>query len=31
MFDSKEVFVKEFQNIMGERLLKKDSEFDREV
>ncbi|KAI9701929.1 MAG: hypothetical protein M1836_001273 [Candelina mexicana] len=31
MFDSKDVFVKEFQNIMGERLLKRESDFDREI
>ena len=31
LFDSKDVFVKEFQNIMGERLLKKDFDLDKEV
>ena len=31
IFESKDIFVKEFQNIMGERLLKKDFEFDKEV
>ena len=31
LFESKDVFVKEFQNIMGERLLKKDFDYDREV
>ena len=31
LFDSKDIFVKEFQNIMGERLLKKDFEIDREI
>lgn len=31
LFDSKDVFVKEFQNIMGERLLKKDFDKVKEV
>ncbi|KAI9834999.1 MAG: hypothetical protein M1819_002722 [Sarea resinae] len=31
LFESKDVFVKEFQNIMGERLLKKDFSFDKEI
>ena len=31
LFESKDIFVKEFQNILGERLLKADLEFDREV
>ena len=31
LFESKEVFVKEFQNILGERLLQKEYEFDREI
>ena len=31
LFDSKDVFVKEFQNILGERLLKKEYDFDREI
>jgi hypothetical protein len=31
LYDSKDVFVKEFQNIMGDRLLKKDFDFDKEV
>ena len=31
LFESKDVFVKEFQNILGERLLKKEFEFDREI
>ena len=31
LFDSKDVFVKEFQNILGERLLQKEYEFDREI
>ncbi|KAK4690549.1 anaphase-promoting complex subunit 2, partial [Lecanoromycetidae sp. Uapishka_2] len=31
MFESKDIFVKEFQNILGERLLKKEYEFDREI
>lgn len=31
LFDSKDVFVKEFQNILGERLLKREYEFDREI
>lgn len=30
LFESKDVFVKEFQNILGERLLQKEYEFDRE-
>ena len=31
LFDSKDVFVKEFQNILGERLLKKEYDFDKEI
>lgn len=31
LFDTKEVFVKEFQNIMGERLLGKEMLFDKEI
>lgn len=31
LFESKDIFVKEFQNILGERLLKKEYEFDREI
>ena len=31
LFESKDVFVKEFQNILGERLLQKEYEFDRET
>ncbi|KAM0803621.1 hypothetical protein BDR22DRAFT_801479 [Usnea florida] len=31
LFESKDVFVKEFQNILGERLLKKEYEFDKEI
>ena len=31
LFESKDVFVKEFQNILGERLLQKEYEFDREI
>lgn len=31
LFDSKDVFVKEFQNLMGERLLRKEFEFEKEV
>lgn len=31
LFESKDVFVKEFQNILGERLLKKEYDFDREI
>ena len=31
LFESKDVFIKEFQNILGERLLKKEYEFDREI
>ena len=31
LFESRDVFVKEFQNIFGERLLKKEYEFDREI
>ncbi|KAI9893006.1 MAG: hypothetical protein M1814_000890 [Vezdaea aestivalis] len=30
LFDSKDVFVKEFQTIMGERLLKRESDFEKE-
>ncbi|KAI9810823.1 MAG: hypothetical protein M1827_006030 [Pycnora praestabilis] len=31
LFDTRDVFVKEFQNIMGERLLKRDFDFDKEI
>ena len=31
IFDTKDIFVKEFQNIMGERLLRKDFDYDKEV
>ena len=31
LFETKDIFVKEFQNIMGERLLKADFDFDKEV
>lgn len=31
LFESKDIFVKEFQNILGERLLKKEYDFDREI
>ena len=31
LFDSKDVFVKEFQNILGERLLRKEFDFEREI
>lgn len=31
LFESKDVFVKEFQSILGERLLQKEYEFDREI
>ena len=31
IFDTKDIFVKEFQNIMGERLLRKDFDFNKEV
>lgn len=31
LFDTKEVFVKEFQNIMGERLLVKEILFEKEI
>lgn len=31
LFDTRDIFVKEFQNIMGERLLKKDFYFDKEI
>lgn len=31
LFDSKDVFIKEFQRVMGERLLKKDFNLDNEV
>jgi anaphase-promoting complex subunit 2 len=31
LFESKDVFVKEFQNILGERLLQADSELDKET
>jgi len=31
LFESKDVFVKEFQKILGERLLKKEYDFDKEI
>ena len=31
LFESKDVFIKEFQNVMGERLLKRDFDLDKEV
>lgn len=31
LFDTRDIFVKEFQNIMGERLLKKDFDFEKEI
>ncbi|KZF24378.1 hypothetical protein L228DRAFT_95372 [Xylona heveae TC161] len=31
LFDSKDVFIKEFQNVMGERLLKRELDLDKEV
>ncbi|KAL9610999.1 MAG: hypothetical protein Q9167_004344 [Letrouitia subvulpina] len=31
LFDTKDIFVKEFQNVLGERLLKKDYRFDKEI
>ena len=31
LFESKDVFVKEFQNVLGERLLKTNTDFDKEV
>ncbi|KAI9781179.1 MAG: hypothetical protein M1839_006287 [Geoglossum umbratile] len=31
LYDSRDVFVKEFQNIMGDRLLKKDFDFDKQI
>ncbi|KAI4159989.1 MAG: hypothetical protein LQ342_006117 [Letrouitia transgressa] len=31
LFDTKDIFVKEFQNVLGERLLKKDYKFDKEI
>ena len=31
LFESRDVFVKEFQKILGERLLKKEFDFDKEV
>ena len=31
LFESKDIFIKEFQNILGERLLRKEYEFEREV
>ena len=31
LFESKDVFVKEFQSILGERLLQKEYEFEREI
>ena len=31
LFDPIDIFLKEFQNVMGDRLLRKESEFDNEV
>ncbi len=31
LFESRDIFVKEFQKILGERLLKKEYDFDKEV
>ena len=31
LFDTKDIFVKEFQNVLGERLLQPDLNFDKEV
>ena len=31
LFESRDVFVKEFQRILGERLLKKEHDFDKEA
>ncbi|KAH0558722.1 hypothetical protein GP486_004631 [Trichoglossum hirsutum] len=31
LYDSKDIFVKELQNVMGDRLLKKDFDFDKEI
>lgn len=31
LFESNDIFVKEFQKILGERLLKKEYDFDREI
>ena len=31
LFETKEAFIKEFQKILGERLLRKEHEFDKEV
>lgn len=31
LFDSKDIFVKEFQNVLGERLLKREYNFEKEV
>ena len=31
LFETKEAFTKEFQKILGERLLRKEHEFDKEV
>ncbi|KAI9874176.1 MAG: hypothetical protein M1830_010102 [Pleopsidium flavum] len=31
LFDTRDIFVKEFQDIMGERLLKKDFDFEKEI
>lgn len=31
LFESNDVFVKEYQNILGERLLQKEYEYDREI
>ena len=31
LFDTKDIFVKEFQNVLGERLLQPDINFDKEV
>ena len=31
LFDPIDIFLKEFQNVMGDRLLRKESSFDNEV
>ncbi|KAL8736788.1 MAG: hypothetical protein Q9166_000154 [cf. Caloplaca sp. 2 TL-2023] len=31
LFETKEIFVKEFQKVLGERLLKKEHDFDKEI
>ena len=31
LFESKEIFIKEFQSILGERLLRKEHDFEREI